>query len=84
MYLVICGTKTVQLICLKNKRGEINQPEPFEDDFQLAIVLYVSVDQPAIYRMQVKVTQKKNSLGIRKIQLIKSHIVCILTKYTKF
>lgn len=32
----------------------MNQPEPFEDDFWLAIVLYASVDQPAIYRTQVK------------------------------
>lgn len=41
----------------------MNQPEPFEDDFRLAIVLYVSVDQPAIYRTQVKVTKKTKQSG---------------------
>lgn len=45
---------------LKRNKGK---PEPFEDGFRLAIVLYKNVDQPAIYRTQVKVTKKQNSWG---------------------
>lgn len=45
----------------------MNQPELFKDDFRLANLLYASVDQPAIYRTQVKVTKKTKQSGNKEV-----------------
>lgn len=61
----------------------MHQPEPFEDDFRLAIMLYASVDQPAIYKTQVKVTRKTKQSGNKENTVDKKPYCMHLNKIYK-